>query len=407
MKATVAPDVLPVKSNSSPRIPELDGVRGLAILVILLGHHFNAIFYPAPDSPLVYLVIALRYTWSGVDLFFVLSGYLIGGILLDHRQALNYYKVFYVRRIYRIFPLFYLNLFVFFALLAVGVGAISTWLFQNPLPFWSYFTFTQNFASVYYVAYVGAPAAWMGVTWSLAVEEQFYFVMPWVIRKCKERWLPLLLIGAVGVAMVLRFFVYNLFAVGSIANYVMTPTRIDGLMMGVLIAYLLRRPDWRQKLESHRRLLWVVFGFLAAGLAGLNIWRQELATAESIVMTTVGYTWISLFYAMMLLLVLLNPQQRITAFFRTAIMRWLGEISYGFYLLHIPVIGLCYGLVLGINPRIANLKEFSVSLLALAISLALATISWRWLERPLVRRGHSLQYQSANVGENAWNSSGG
>jgi peptidoglycan/LPS O-acetylase OafA/YrhL len=72
------------------RIPELDGVRGLAILLVLLGHQFSALFYPEPGSPLIYLVVALRYTWSGVDLFFVLSGFLIGGILLDQQEAANY-----------------------------------------------------------------------------------------------------------------------------------------------------------------------------------------------------------------------------------------------------------------------------------------------------------------------------
>jgi peptidoglycan/LPS O-acetylase OafA/YrhL len=405
MIATIEPNAPPVKSNSSPRVLELDGLRGLAILLILLGHHFAALLYPPPDSFLVYLVIALRYSWSGVDLFFVLSGYLIGGILLDQRAAVNYYRVFYVRRICRIFPLFYLNLFVFFGLLAVGAGAISSWLFQYPLPFLSYFTFTQNFASVYYVAYVGAPAAWMGVTWSLAVEEQFYFVMPWIIRKCKDRWLPLLLIAAIGIALILRFYVYHAFTVGSIANYILTPTRVDGLMLGVLIAYVLRQPRWRQKLESSRRLLYAMLGFLALALALLNIWRQELATTESYVMSTVGYTWISLFYALLLLIVLLNPQRRITAFFRTSLMRWLGEISYGFYLIHIPVIGLCFGLLLKINPRIANLNEFFVSALALGLSLALATISWRWLERPFVQWGHSLQYQSVNDRENSVKSS--
>lgn len=395
MGAVAEPEILHITSKAGARIPELDGLRGLAILLILLGHHFSSHLQPEPGSPLVYLIIALRYTWSGVDLFFVLSGFLIGGILLEQRQAVNYYRVFYVRRICRIFPLYYLLLLLFFGLLAVGAGAVSPWLFQNPLPFLSYFTFTQNFASVYYVAYVGAPAAWMGVTWSLAVEEQFYFVMPCVMRKVRDRWLPLILLSVIGLSLLLRVFIYSNFAVGSIANYVLTPTRVDGLMMGVLIAYALRQPRWKQALIAQRRLVTVAFWLLGGGLVGLNIWRQELATAESIVMATIGYTWIGLFYALLLLLLLLNQGQRVTAFFRNPVMRWLGEISYSFYLVHIPIIGLCFGAVLGMNPRIANLKELLVSLIALALSLGLATISWRWLEKPIVRWGHSFQYRSA------------
>ena len=397
MGAVVEPEMPRITSPAGARIPELDGLRGLAILLILLGHHFSSHLQPEPGSLLVYLIIALRYTWTGVDLFFVLSGFLIGGILLDQRQAVNYYRVFYVRRICRIFPLYYLLLLLFFGLLAVGAGVVSPWLFQNPLPFLSYFTFTQNFASVYYVVYVGAPAAWMGVTWSLAVEEQFYFVMPWVMRKVQARRLPLILLGVIGLSLLLRVFIYNNFAVGSIANYVLTPTRVDGLMMGVLIAYALRQPRWKQTLIAQRRLVTVAFWLLSGGLVGLNIWRQELATAESIVMATIGYTWIGLFYSLLLLLLLLNQGRRVTTFFRNPVMRWLGEISYSFYLVHIPIIGLCFGGMLGMNPRIANLKEFLVALVALALSLGLATISWRWLEKPIVRWGHSFQYQAPNA----------
>lgn len=385
--------------NVGQRIPELDGLRGLAILLILLGHHFNSHFQAEPGSPLVYLIIALRYTWSGVDLFFVLSGFLIGGILLEQRQAVNYYRVFYVRRICRIFPLYYLLLLLFFVFLLLGVGSVSPWLFQHPLPFLSYFTFTQNFASVYYVAYVGAPAAWLGVTWSLAVEEQFYFVMPWVMRKVQPRRLPLILLSVIGLSIVLRIFIYNNFAVGSIANYVLTPTRVDGLMMGVLLAYGIRQPQWWQKIIARRLLVSLAFWLLGGGLVALNIWRQELTTAESIVMTTIGYTWIGLFYTLLLLLLLLHQGQWVTAFFRNPVMRWLGEISYSFYLLHIPLIGLCFGWIRGMNPRIANLKELLVSLLALALSLGLATISWHWLEKPIIRWGHSFQYQAAGNAE--------
>ncbi len=385
--------------NVGQRIPELDGLRGLAILLILLGHHFNSHFQAEPGSPLVYLIIALRYTWSGVDLFFVLSGFLIGGILLEQRPALNYYRVFYVRRICRIFPLYYLLLLLFFGFLLLGVGPVSPWLFQHPLPFLSYFTFTQNFASVYYVAYVGAPAAWLGVTWSLAVEEQFYLVMPWVMRKVQPRRLPLILLSVIGLSILLRVFIYNNFAVGSIANYVLTPTRVDGLMMGVLLAYAVRQPRWWQKIIAQRRLVSLAFWLLGGGLVALNIWRQELTTADSIVMTTIGYTWIGLFYTLLLLLLLLHQGQWVTAFFRNPVMRWLGEISYSFYLLHIPLIGLCFGWLLGMNPRIANLKELLVSVLALALSLGLATISWHWLEKPIIRWGHSFQYQTAGNAE--------
>jgi peptidoglycan/LPS O-acetylase OafA/YrhL len=94
--------------------------------------------------------------------------------LLDNRDATNYFKVFYVRRICRIFPIYYLNLLLFFALLASGWGSISPWLFDRPLPFLSYATFTQNISAVYFLVYFGFPpfgAYGLAATWSLAVAE--------------------------------------------------------------------------------------------------------------------------------------------------------------------------------------------------------------------------------------------
>src|SRR6476619_3815817 len=129
----------------SKRIPQLDGIRGLAILQVLLWHYV-AILPSHSRTVLSYLQHLLCLTWSGVDLFFVLSGFLIGGILLDHRDAPNYFSVFYRRRICRIFPLYY-ALFLAFVLLRnrLPIGAANGWLFDRPLPLWSYATFTQNF----------------------------------------------------------------------------------------------------------------------------------------------------------------------------------------------------------------------------------------------------------------------
>ena len=95
---------------------ELDGVRGLAILLVLIWHYVNREVDPNANIVLVYLKLAANVTWSGVDLFFVLSGFLIGGILLDHRTCSNYFRVFYIRRVCRIFPLYFVLIFLFFTL---------------------------------------------------------------------------------------------------------------------------------------------------------------------------------------------------------------------------------------------------------------------------------------------------
>ncbi len=377
---------------SSKRIPELDGLRGFAILLVLLGHFFGATIAVPPDSIWVYAPISLRLTWSGVDLFFVLSGFLIGGILLDHRDATNYFKVFYIRRTCRIFPVYYLTLFLFFALAALGASRLSPWLFDNPLPSLTYLTFTQNIWSVWFVAHYGYPAYWPGVGWSLAVEEQFYVIISAAIRKWAKV-LPWVLAGIIVLAPALRAFCYFTFEQGSLMNYLCLPMRGDALLLGVLAAYALRRESTRQWILSHSNILKIVLGVLGGGLVLLNAWRQELTLIGTKLMSIAGYSWIAVFYVCLLLLVVTQTKSALASLFRTGILRWLGDISYGLYLIHIPVLGLCHALVFHKAPVITNSRELLLTLGALALSLLLAFISWRFFERPIIKWGRSFEYQ--------------
>src|SRR6266446_3030301 len=98
-----------IELDLSGRVPELDGIRGIAIGMVLVGHFFMIV--SRPGSLLAYALVPLRLMWSGVDLFFVLSGFLIGGILLDARDSSNYFRVFYTRRFFRIVPIYAVLLF--------------------------------------------------------------------------------------------------------------------------------------------------------------------------------------------------------------------------------------------------------------------------------------------------------
>ncbi len=131
------------------RLPELDGICGCAILVVLLWHYV-ACQISATEGPAYAVKTALSWAWSGVDLFFVLSGFLIAGILMDNRDASNYFRVFYFRRICRIFPLYYLLLGVYFVLTDLGFNRSVSfdWVAGDLLPLWSYATFTQNILMV-------------------------------------------------------------------------------------------------------------------------------------------------------------------------------------------------------------------------------------------------------------------
>jgi peptidoglycan/LPS O-acetylase OafA/YrhL len=130
------------------RIPELDGIRGVAISMILVTHYFEGTIQEAMRTPLAYALIPFRLTWTGVDLFFVLSGFLIGGILLDARDSSNYFRVFYARRFFRIVPIYAVCLgayFILFTLVRLGMAAKVSYIVKDQLPWTPYLTFLQNF----------------------------------------------------------------------------------------------------------------------------------------------------------------------------------------------------------------------------------------------------------------------
>src|SRR6266513_2747450 len=172
-----------MRHESSIHLPELYGMRGVAIGLILLYHYFLLPISPHVGSVLWYFRVCGRLAWTGVDLFFVLSGFLIGGILLDARESSNYFQVFYRRRFWRIVPLYAACLFLILVLTKSIVRLMiprSQW--PGPLdrfPWYAYALFVQNF----WMAKQNTLGAFgLAVTWSLAIEELFYLTLPLVIR---------------------------------------------------------------------------------------------------------------------------------------------------------------------------------------------------------------------------------
>jgi len=135
-------------SGQTRRILEIDGLRGGAIALVLSYHYFSATLVCQPRTLLSYLFVPSRLAWSGVDLFFVLSGFLIGGILLDAKKSSNYFKVFYARRFFRIVSIYFLLLLGFVAFrLILGSSAppVFSWTLTGAMPLWTYPLFIQDF----------------------------------------------------------------------------------------------------------------------------------------------------------------------------------------------------------------------------------------------------------------------
>jgi peptidoglycan/LPS O-acetylase OafA/YrhL len=155
------------------RRPELDGIRGAAILLVLIWHY---LVVPSMNSSNHWLRLIARLgleTWSGVDLFFVLSGFLIGGILIDAKGSGNFFSTFYIRRIFRILPI-YIALCASFPLWKLLFERLGICL--STMPWYVYAAFAENFWLMHHDWNV-----WLSQAWSLAVEEQFYLTLPLLI----------------------------------------------------------------------------------------------------------------------------------------------------------------------------------------------------------------------------------
>lgn len=363
-----------------PRIPALDGVRGVAILLVLIWHYGQNQLRGEPGTAVAALKQVLGFTWSGVDLFFVLSGFLIAGILIDQRQSPRYFQTFYIRRACRIFPIYYLNVLVFFglALLAVGeTGPLDRLFMSADVPFWSYATYTQN---IYMGLHGAGTGGWLAVTWSLAIEEQFYLLLPFLIRFAPYRWLPYLLAWFILSAVTLRF------AYPGLSAYINTPWRADALLLGALIAWALRDDAIQDWLRSTRTWLGTVAAAMAVGVVAAA-WGGRLVLGGPIT-----HFVLALLYAGVILVLLLSPRGVMDRMLSVRWLRWLGTISYAVFLVHVPISALVHYWIRGQFPSIASWADAAVTATALVLTLIVAQASYWLIERRMIALGHGAKY---------------
>jgi peptidoglycan/LPS O-acetylase OafA/YrhL len=373
-------------TQGAARVPELDGLRGLACLLVLVCHYVHMQVDAVPGTAAAQVLRLLEFTWSGVDLFFVLSGFLLGGILLDHRGSPNLLPVFYIRRTCRIFPLYFawLALFVLARPFLADSGRFAR-LFEEPFPLWSYATYFQNFLMAQRNQ---AGPGWLGVTWSLAVEEQFYLLLPALVLLTPPRRLPWLLAGLILAAPVCRAAVVAFFPHHALTGYFLLPCRWDALFLGVLGAWAVRRPAWQRRLPQFRRWGYILLLFSAAGILGLMKWSP--AKTSPILMVG-GYTWIAGFYLLLLLLALYTKP--VAAVVRNRPLMFLGSISYGTYLIHPAVAGLLHGQLRHADPRMDDLAGVAVTAAALGLTILLAWASYTYFEAPILSVGRRWKYE--------------
>jgi peptidoglycan/LPS O-acetylase OafA/YrhL len=370
-------DITGDRETEPKRTPELDGIRGIAILQVLVWH-FQSEVASEPGTPLAYAIPFLSMTWTGVDLFFVLSGFLIGGLLIDAKGSRNYLRVFYVRRAFRILPLYLLILLL--AALANCLLAKSEWS-ERIIPWPWYLSFSQNIW-MSLQDWQRAWSIWFNQTWSLALEEQFYLALPLVIFVASRRILPHICIVLIFAAFLIRCLCYLTFTDerANVISHVLLPCRMDSLAIGVLIAIIFRNARLRAQIFSRLNVLYYLLVMLLVALGGFVTAGWGLAT---IAMQTVGLSLIALLYGVFLLIAILEGQGPISSFTRNAALRRLGLWAYCIYLIHIFVKTAIFDIY---GPTVVGAS------IALVFMFGIAHLSWRYFERPLIMMGHRWNY---------------
>ena len=372
-------------NQSTPYIKSLDGIRFLAVTLVLIAHWIGddkVGFYPS---------------YLGVCMFFVLSGFLISGILLKAKEsdeAKNQkhwfsLKQFYIRRTIRIFPLYYLVIALLWlfdvSTTREKVGWLVTYMTNN------YMAFHQH---------------WMGSydhLWSLAVEEQFYLFFPFIIFFVPKKWVSRVILSFLPLAIALRLYFY-LSGYEWVTPYVWMPTSLDAFGLGALLA-LARRYDW----TFHRLLS--KFSTLLLSLFFLG-WITYLSKMEAVnhnFYSIVPLRFFEAFFSLSLIAFVSQPTEhtfsnRFISFFELPFLVYIGKVSYGIYVYHQFIyneyyfpethpLHLVFTKIDQISPALLQNVAFKFGLLYI-LTLVVATLSWYAFEKPINQLKDKFAYRS-------------
>ena len=335
-------------------VPELDGLRGIAVLAVVF-YHCEARLRYAPVHRIV------EWGWAGVNLFFVLSGFLITGIILDSRDDPHFFRNFYARRSLRIWPVYVLLLLLVFTLVPLTFSGFWSAVDQTRHAPWPYLVlFVQNL-------FVLSLPGTIGPTWSLAIEEQFYVAWAPLARFVRNQQLMIALVLVIVASPFLRA-----------ANHgALTPTHtlihLDGLAFGSLIAVALRSVRWTR----------TVFQKIGVGAIAVSV---PVLGYLLYVGSAFSDSFLALLFAGGLLLAITTSGER--RFYNRALtsapLRFYGRISYGLYMIHILVFTLI-GAFDEKMLRYGNAGDYTVVAVRITLATLVALAMWHGFERPILR----------------------
>jgi peptidoglycan/LPS O-acetylase OafA/YrhL len=364
-------------------MPVLDGIRGLAILMVLIFHFIGD---TSPISTIGRAIVKMAsYGSYGVELFFVLSGFLITGILYDARKKPHFFRNFYMRRVLRIFPLYYGVLFVIFV-----IAPLVPLLQGNAL---DYLTERQAWAWLYAVnLYIAKQGAWsfsyLQHFWSLAVEEHFYLFWPYVVFVLAHR--PRTLVAVcltIALGAMLARLAGSLYGLNWWTIYVLTPFRLDGLALGAFLAMTMRQPGGLERLVHALPRVLLVAGSL---LALTFFWTLVVSQQRFEPLLQVRAALILILLACLLVWALIAPERSATSrFFHSRTMAFLGTYSYGLYVYHhlisyyLATHRTEFALARALGSHDAAIAVQAT--LGIGVSVALAYLSYEFYEKRFLR----------------------
>lgn len=357
----------------------LDGIRAIAVISVMLFH-----FYPQG---------VLRIGWAGVDLFFVLSGFLITNILIKYKNRENYFKSFYMRRVVRIFPIYYL---VIIPLVLLNYFALQNRAIWEQI---SYFFYLQNFAALGSEFLFG-----LEHTWSLAIEEQFYLFFPFVIRFLPLKKSFYLVIGLILSAILLRTF----FAINNPEVFywqsVLFFTRMDSLLLGALLPLAVTNFSISKRLMSRILNVSLLIGFVFIFLSIINYSFTNLQEQGFIELLKQSYgkeslstpyghlrfTFFAIFFAAWVgkVAYFTDPIRKMS-FLRWRPLEFIGRISYGIYLYHWIIQRF---ITVYLEKTNWEINAFVLICIKITLTIFIAYISWILIEKPILKLKDRYKY---------------
>ena len=369
-----------VKTHAASRIEALDGLRGVLAVMVVVSHYIGEVPHGFKDA---------LVGWIAVKMFFVLSGFLMAKVIMEHMHSPNFIPVFYIRRAFRTLPVYLVTLGIVFGAAVVFQG--EAWMDADRIfPFWRYLTFTQTFEMLARSDY---GFDWLTPTWTLTVEEQFYLVAPVLCLAAGRRHLLKVLVAATCLSIAFRSLSYGFGVLPAMSALVLLPSVAHAMFLGMIGAIVLAssRIDW-QRFDLALRTAPIA---ILVAVMGLKAIEGQGGSDGGTLFHLIGAPLVAVGCTLYLMSIVRGAPE--AQRMQSLHLRSLGQLSFGIYLLHMPVLGLMHGMLLGAMPDMATLEQSVVTLAAMPVTLLAAWIVNRTIEQPMIAVGRRWSFARTTV----------